>query len=121
MGTVPSGWSWRGGAMHALVGQVLIFLSLHPLRDALDAHSLALIQTMSAVQVGNGLALMVLAGRGIRSAILWLIGGGTAVSALMIWIIVFTGAHPFDPAVPLGGMAMIAGWIWLLASPIKAS
>lgn len=107
-------WTWRAGAAHALAGQVLLFLSLHPLRDALDPHGLALIQTMSAVQLGNGLVLMLLAGRRLHPAIVWLIALGTAASALMIWVIVFIGSHPFDPAVPLGGMAMISGWFWLL-------
>jgi uncharacterized membrane protein YgdD (TMEM256/DUF423 family) len=108
-------WVWLAGVGHALIGLILLFLTLHPLRDALDAHGLDLIQVMSAVQAGNGLGLMLLARREGGSRIApALIAGGALASALMIWIIAFTGAHPFDPMVPLGGLAMIAGWVKLL-------
>lgn len=107
-------WIWRAGVAHALAGQLLMFLTLHPLRDALDPRALALVQVMSAVQTGNGLALMLLARRAGSMIAPALIALGTLASALMIWIIAFTGAHPFDPLVPIGGLAMTAGWIKLL-------
>lgn len=112
---VRPGWVWRAGAAHVLVGQLLLFLTLHPLRDALDAHALALVQVMSAVQTGNGLGLMLLAGRPGKTLAPLLIALGTLVAAAMIWIIAFTGAHPFDPAVPIGGMAMVLGWLLVAA------
>jgi uncharacterized membrane protein YgdD (TMEM256/DUF423 family) len=107
-------WTYRAGAAHALIGQTLLFLSIHPLRELLDAHALAMVQTMSAVQIGNGLALMLLArSDGGRLAPL-LIALGTLASAAMIWIIAFTGTHPFDLIVPIGGLAMIVGWVMVL-------
>jgi uncharacterized membrane protein YgdD (TMEM256/DUF423 family) len=107
-------WTYRAGVAHALIGQTLLFLSIHPLRELLDAHALAMVQTMSAVQIGNGLALMLLArSDGGRLAPL-LIALGTLASAAMIWIIAFTGTHPFDLIVPIGGLAMIVGWVMVL-------
>lgn len=107
---IRPGWTFRAGALHALIGQALLFFSIHPLREVLDAPSLAMVQTMSAVQIGNGLTLMLLARtRGGELAPL-LIALGTLASALMIWIIAFTGTHPFDLMVPLGGLTMLLGW-----------
>lgn len=107
-------WVWLAGVGHALVGLSLLFLTLHPLRDALNAHGLDLIQVMSAVQAGNGLGLMLLARRSGSLIAPALIAGGVLASSLVIWIIVFTGAHPFDLLVPLGGLAIMLGWAKLL-------
>lgn len=112
--TKQPAWVWHAGVAHVLIGQLLMFLTLHPLRDALDPQALALVQVMSAVQTGNGLALMLLARRTGSLIAPALIALGTLASAVMIWIIAFTGAHPFDPLVPIGGLAMTAGWIKLL-------
>lgn len=107
-------WIWLAGLSHLFVSQLLQFAALHPLRDALDAHNLGVLQTMCAVQAVNGLGLMLLAMRGTGKAAALLIALGTLLSAAMIWVIVFTGAHPFDPAVPIGGMLFLAGWLLVL-------
>lgn len=108
-------WVGKAGLAHAVVGIALVFAALHPLRDALDAHGLALVQTMATVQALCGVGLAAL---GPRMTSRWpglLIAGGVAVSMAMILVIAFTGTHPFDPAVPLGGLAMLIGWAMLLA------
>ena len=64
---------------------------------------------------------MLLASRGIGKAAALLIALGTLLSAAMIWIIAFTGAHPFDPAVPIGGMLFLAGWLLVLWSAFRSS
>lgn len=108
------GWIARVGAAHALIGLTVLFLTLHPLRDALDAHALALVQTMTAIEAISGVALLALAPRFTGWLVPGLIAGGVAASTAMIFLIAFTGLHPFDPMVPLGGLAMIAGWIMVL-------
>ena len=107
-------WAFRAGAAHALIGISLLFLTLHPLRDALAAAPLELVKIMSAVQALNGLALIALAPRFTHSLAPLLIALGVAASTLMILIIAFTGAHPFDLMVPLGGLAMMLGWVLLV-------
>ena len=107
-------WTYRAGVAHALIGQTLLFLSIHPLRELLDAQALTMVQTMSAVQIGNGLVLMLLARTAGGRLAPMLIALGTLASAAMIWIIAFTGTHPFDLIVPIGGLAMIVGWIVVL-------
>lgn len=112
-------WAWLAGLLHLFASQLLQFAALHPLRDALDAHNLAVLQTMCAVQAANGLGLMLLAMRGVGKAAALLIALGTLLSAAMIWVIAFTGAHPFDPAVPIGGMLFLAGWLLVIWNAVR--
>jgi uncharacterized membrane protein YgdD (TMEM256/DUF423 family) len=113
-------WAWVAGGLHGLVGSALLFLTLHPLRDALDAHALELVRVGSAVEAIQGLALVVLsrlAGTTIAAA---LIAIGTTAWTAMLYLIAFTGQHPLDLAVPVGGMIMMAGWLALALMPPKA-
>lgn len=107
-------WSWIVGAAHGLVGSAILFGTLHPLRDMLDAHALELIRVASAIEIAQGLLLLILA-RIPRSTIpAALVAFGTTIWTAMIYIIVFTGQHPFDMAVPGGGAIMLLGWVALL-------
>jgi len=38
----------------------------------------------------------------------------------MLYIIVFTGQHPLDEVVPIGGIIMMVGWLALIVLPPKA-
>jgi len=105
-------WAWFVGVLHGLIGSTLLFLTLHPLRDALNAEALELVQVGSALQAVQGLALIVLAQ--VPAA---LIAGGTAVWTAMLYYIAFSGQHPLDLVVPIGGLAMMLGWLALLFTP----
>lgn len=113
-------WTWIGGGVHAGIGATLLFLCLHPLRDALEPAAFELVKTASTWQALVGAALLATAGKAGRVAPA-LLFGGAAVTCLMVWIIVFTGTHPFDAAVPAGGMVTILGWILLVVSGRRAS
>lgn len=97
-----------------------MFLTLHPLRDALDAHALELVRVGSAVQAIQGVTLLALAHAGRGQIAAALIAGGTAAWAAMVYIIAFTGQHPMDLVVPAGGLTMMLGWLALLLTPPKA-
>ena len=107
-------WSWIAGAAHGLVGTAVLFGTLHPLRDMLDAHALDLARVGSATQIGQGLALMLLARTPASTIPAVLIAIGTTLWSAMLYVIVFTGQHPFDPVVPAGGAIMLLGWVALL-------
>ncbi|MEQ1865492.1 MAG: DUF423 domain-containing protein [Micropepsaceae bacterium] len=111
-------WAWTVGALHGLIGSAILFLSIHPLRDALDEHSLQLAVIGSAVQAIQGLALLVLSRAGAKWPAILIAIGTTAYTA-MLYFIIFTGQHPFDAVVPAGGMVMLLGWIVLVLSPPK--
>lgn len=114
-------WTWAAGAIHGLVGSAILFLSFHPLRDALDAHALELARAGSALEAVQGLALLSLARMPRTFIPAALIAAGTTAWTAMLYIIVFTGQHPLDLMVPAGGMVMLAGWLALLFVDPKAS
>jgi uncharacterized membrane protein YgdD (TMEM256/DUF423 family) len=111
---------WIFGVLHGLIGTAIFFLTLHPLRDALDAHALELARTGGAWQALQGLVLMI-AAHATRARIAGaLIAGGTALSSAMLYFIVFTGLRPpIIVLVPIGGSIAMLGWVGLLAARLK--
>lgn len=113
---------WIFGALHFMTGSSILFLTLHPLRDALDAHALHLVVIMSAYEALQGLAVMALAGSGgLKRLSALFIATGVTLSAAMLYLIAFVGAHPFDPAVPVGGAIAFVGWSLLLFARPKTA
>lgn len=110
-------FAWIAGVLHALVGSTLLFLTLHPLRDALAAPELDLIKIGAAWQAMQGLALMLVATATRARLAALLLTIGPVVSMAMLCYIVFTGDRPpIIVAVPIGGGVTILGWIALLFS-----
>lgn len=97
-----------------MVGSAILFLTLHPLRALLEPQLLDLAIVGSALQAAQGVALLVLSAHANTRWPALLIAAGTACYSGMLYLIIFTGLHPFDPLVPVGGMAMLTGWIMLL-------
>lgn len=108
-------WVWVAGVLHALVGSTIFFLTLHPLHDALDAHALELCRTGSAWQTFQGLVLMAAAAATRARIAPMLIASGAAISAAVIYYIVFTGDRPpWIGAAPIGGAIATLGFLGLL-------
>lgn len=114
-------WAWIAGGLHGLIGTAILFLSLHPLRDSLSAEALELARVGSALEVTQGLALLVLARTAQTHWAAMLIAAGTTAWTAMLYIIVFTGQHPLDLVVPVGGIIMLLGWLALLVLPPKCA
>ena len=105
---------WAFGVFHALIGSAVLFGLFHPLRDMLDAHAADLAFKGSTLQAIQGLAMTTLCARApLASAI---IAAGVTLWSAMLYVIVFTGLHPFDPAVPVGGTIMLVGWVMVLVA-----
>lgn len=113
-------WAWIAGGVHALVGSAILFLSLHPLRDALAAEPLELARVGASVEAVQGLALMFLARAAQAQWAAILIAAGTTVWTAMLYVIVFTGQHPADIVIPIGGLIMALGWLALIVIPSKS-
>ncbi|MEZ5895665.1 MAG: DUF423 domain-containing protein [Parvularculaceae bacterium] len=112
---------WVIGVMHALIGGGVLFMTLHPLQDALDPHALDLVKVASVWQALQGLTLMLVAA--VTSA-RWqgaLIAAGTTMACAMLYFVIFTGLRP--PVIvisPIGGAISWLGWVGLLfARPQK--
>lgn len=115
------GWAWIVGGLHGLIGSAILFLTLHPLRDALDAQALELARVGSALEAVQGVALLVLSR---IPQMLWpaiLIALGTTSWTVMLYIIVFTGQHPLDLLVPAGGLIMMLGWLAVIVLAPKSA
>lgn len=107
-------WCWIAGVLHGVIGSAILFGTLHPLRDMLDAHALELSRVGSATQIAQGLALLVLSRIPSTQIPAALIAVGTTAWTAILYVIVFTGQHPLDLGVPGGGAIMLLGWIALL-------
>lgn len=113
-------FAWAAGVLHGLIGSTILFLTLHPLRDALDAHNLDIAKVGGAWQALQGLALMIIAFATSARISAMLIAGGTLVSSAMLYFIIFTGLRPaIIVLVPIGGAIAIAGWLGLFAAKLR--
>lgn len=114
-------FAWVAGVAHGLVGSAIFFLTLHPLRDALDAHALELARVGGAWQAMQGLVLMIVACVTRSRISAGLIAGGAAISCAMLYFIVFTGLRPpIIVLVPIGGAISMIGWIGLFRAKLNA-
>lgn len=112
---------WIAGVLHGLVGTAIFFLTLHPLRDALDPHALELAKVAGAWQGMQGLVLMIVAAVTRARIAATLIAVGAAISAGMLYYIIFTGERPpIIVLAPIGGVIAMLGWLGLLAAkPVR--
>lgn len=113
-------WAWIMGGLHGLVGSAILFGSLHPLREILTAEMLELARVGSALEIAQGVALLVLA-RAQTQIAAGLIAAGTTIWCAMFYFIVFTNQHPLDVVIPAGGAVMLIGWLVLVFSTPKAA
>lgn len=114
-------FAWIAGVIHGLIGSAIFFLTLHPLRDLLDADALDLAKIGGAWQAMQGIVLMIVATATAARRAAFLIAVGTAISAAMLYFIVFTGQRPPTIVlVPIGGAIAMAGWFGLLFAKSKA-
>jgi len=113
-------FAWIAGVLHGFIGTAIFFLTLHPLRDALDAHALELAKTGGAWQAMQGLVLMIAAFATRARISAALIACGTAISAAMLYFIIFTGQQPpIIVLVPIGGSIAMLGWIGLVITRLR--
>ena len=114
-------FAWIAGTLHGLIGGAMFFATLHPLRDALDAHSLELAKIAGAWEAMQGIVLMITAIATNARIAAALIAAGTALSSAMLYYIIFTGLRPpIIVLVPIGGALTLVGWIGLIFSKGRA-
>lgn len=113
-------FAWRAGVAHLVIGGFILFLTMHPLKEALDVNALGLVRVGGAWQALNGLVLMIaaVATRARLAAIA--IALGAALAMAMLYFIIFTGLRPaIIVLVPIGRTIATLGWASLAFAAIS--
>jgi uncharacterized membrane protein YgdD (TMEM256/DUF423 family) len=103
------------GALLAAAGVALGAFGAHGLRDVLDARQLSWWHTAVQYQMWHALALVALSFLPIRRRVILaiLLAGGATLFSGSLYLMALTGWRWLGAVTPLGGLAMIAGWLLL--------
>lgn len=103
------------GALLAGLAVALGAFGAHALKARLGAEPLGWWQTAVQYQMWHGLALTALGASRLTFVRLpaWLLGGGALLFAATLYAMALGGPHWLGAVTPLGGVAMIAGWLLL--------
>lgn len=97
----------------------------HALRRRLDESLLAAFETGIRYQMYHALALLAVAwvvdrwGGGLVVWSGWLFVAGTVVFSGSLYLLALTGQRMFGAVTPLGGVALLAGWLVLLIGVLR--
>jgi uncharacterized membrane protein YgdD (TMEM256/DUF423 family) len=110
------------GALLAATAVVLGAFGAHALHDTLAGEALGWWQTAVQYQLWHALALLALAALRPRGAgaIAALLGGGALVFSSSLYLMALTGARWLGLVTPIGGGAMVVGWLlfaWQASRP----
>jgi uncharacterized membrane protein YgdD (TMEM256/DUF423 family) len=101
-----------GGALLAALAIAAGAFGAHGLEGRLDARALEWWRTGAAYQLWNAIGLVALAGLPGRLRLpAVLIGIGAIVFSFSLYAMALTGATWLGMVTPLGGLAMILGWL----------
>jgi len=113
--------------LFAVVGGVSAFIAVaagafgaHALRSRLGPELLAAFETGARYQMYHALALLAVASALTRwpvpavRAAGWLFVAGTVLFSGSLYLLALTGVRSFGAVTPLGGLALLAGWLALV-------
>jgi uncharacterized membrane protein YgdD (TMEM256/DUF423 family) len=92
----------------------------HGLQGRLDAHALQIFETGARYHMYHALA-MVLCGVLAMSRPGWTFQAGIVLFSGSLYALALTDVKVLGAITPLGGLAFLAGWIWLAISALRAS
>lgn len=111
------------GGVYGLIGVLLGAFGAHGLRDRLGPEMLAIWQTAVQYQFYHALALLAVGllvlhwpGNTLLPWAGWLFGAGVLVFSGSLYTLAFSGHRWLGAITPIGGLALVAGWVLLLAS-----
>jgi uncharacterized membrane protein YgdD (TMEM256/DUF423 family) len=114
-------FSW--GCALGFTGVALGAFGAHALKARLSPELLATFETAVRYQLIHALALLAVAwavtrwpGRPARASG-WLFVAGTLLFSGSLYAITLTGVRGLGVVTPVGGVALLAGWLCLLAAP----
>jgi len=106
------------GALNAAIAVGAGAFAAHGLRDRLDARALEVFETGARYQMYHAFALLavgLVAGSALRGAHAagWLFQAGIVLFSGSLYALSLTGVKALGAVTPLGGLAFLAGWLWL--------
>ena len=103
------------GAFNAALAVAAGAFAAHGLRDRLDPRAFEVFETAARYHLIHAVAMVlagVVAARGARTSG-WLFQVGIVVFSGSLYALAVTDAKILGAATPLGGLAFLAGWLWL--------
>jgi uncharacterized membrane protein YgdD (TMEM256/DUF423 family) len=106
------------GALNAAVAVGAGAFAAHGLRERLDARALEVFETGARYQMYHAFAIVLAGlaasslGRGAATAG-WIFQAGIVLFSGSLYVLALTGIKGLGAITPLGGLAFIAGWLWL--------
>ena len=111
------------GAINAAIAVAAGAFAAHGLRGRLDARALEVFETGARYQMYHALAILLCAAfamSGARTAG-WIFQAGIVVFSGSLYVLALTDVKILGAITPLGGLAFLAGWVWLAVSALRAS
>jgi len=109
-------------ALLGAAGVALGAFGAHGLRARLDARSLEVWETAVRYHLVHAVALLALAlspyAASLRTAG-WLFAAGIALFSGSLYALALGGPRLLGPVTPLGGLAFIAGWLWIARAALS--
>ena len=106
------------GALNAAVAVGAGAFAAHGLRDRLDVHAREVFETGARYQMYHAFAIILAGlvasslGRGAAAAG-WLFQAGIVLFSGSLYVLALTGIKSLGAITPIGGLAFLAGWLWL--------
>jgi uncharacterized membrane protein YgdD (TMEM256/DUF423 family) len=106
------------GALNAAIAVAAGAFAAHALRERLDARSLEVFETGARYHMYHALAIVaagVVASTGVRGAqtAAWIFQAGIVLFSGSLYALALSGTKALGAITPLGGLAFLAGWLWL--------
>ena len=112
------------GAISGAIAVAAGAFGAHALKDRLSEKALSVFETGARYQMYHALGLFAaawLASRGVGLATTggWIMLGGIVVFSGSLYALALTDTKWLGAITPLGGLAFIAGWVWLAISALR--
>lgn len=111
------------GAVLAGLGVAAGAFGAHALKERLSAYELGVFETAVRYQMYHALALLAIGSRTLGfnargPALLFVVG--VAIFSGSLYVLALTGMRWLGAITPLGGLAFLAGWAWLVIAAVRA-
>lgn len=108
------------GSINAAIAVAAGAFAAHGLRGKLDARALEVFETGARYHMYHALA-MVLCGLLAAAKPGWVFQAGIALFSGSLYALALTDIKALGAITPFGGLAFLAGWIWLAITALRAA